>query len=237
MAQVKTGITVKAWEHKIETTIKDWERADDYFNSFLMPNDPVLEAASEKSYKHGLPDIAVTPAQGKFLHLLVRSIGAKRVLEIGTLGGYSTIWFARALPDNGEIITLELVEHHAKVAIENIEAAGLTNKVNIIVGRAVDTLEKLDAAQPFDLVFIDADKPSNLEYYNHAKRLTRKGGVIIVDNMNRGGLVSDLEYSDAKVEGVRRLLGAIKADTDVDSTVVQHVGTKGYDGFLFAFKK
>ncbi|KAL9712222.1 hypothetical protein Ac2012v2_005301 [Leucoagaricus gongylophorus] len=234
MAQVKTEIIVKAWEHKMETTIKDWERADDYFNSFLMPNDPVLEA-------------------GKFLHLLVRSIGAKRVLEIGTLGGYSTIWFARALPDNGEIITLELVEHHAKVATENIEAAGLTNKVNIIVGRAVDTLEKLDAAQPFDLVFIDADKPSNLEYYNHAKRLTRKGGVInastmtcsmlilldiqIVDNMNRGGLVSDLEYSDAKVEGVRRLLGAIKADTDVDSTVVQHVGTKGYDGFLFAFKK
>ncbi|KAF9453341.1 O-methyltransferase family 3 protein [Macrolepiota fuliginosa MF-IS2] len=222
--------------HK-ETSIDDWNRSDNYFNSFLLPDDPTLDATARNNNQRGLPDIAVSAAQGKFLNLLLRSTGAKRVLEVGTLGGYSTIWLARALPNDGKVVTLELSEKHAEAATENIANAGLTSKVEVIVGRAVDTLATLDPSPPFDLVFIDADKPSNLEYFIHAKRLVRSGGIIIVDNVARYGRVSDPEYTDANVEGVRRLLDAIKDDKDVEATVVQTVGAKGYDGFLYAFRK
>ncbi|KAJ3567928.1 hypothetical protein NP233_g6042 [Leucocoprinus birnbaumii] len=192
---------------------------------------------SRKCEEQGLPDIAVPAVQGKFLNLLLRSIGAKRVLELGTLGGYSTIWLARALPDDGEVVTMELLEKYAKVAAENIEAAGVSNKVKIIVGRAIDELQKLKPSPPFDMVFIDADKPSSLDYFIEAKRLTRPGGVIIVDNVVQYGQVANPDYSDHMVEGVRRLMNAIKTDTDVDTTVIQTVGTKGHDGFLYAFRR
>ncbi|KAJ3567935.1 hypothetical protein NP233_g6041 [Leucocoprinus birnbaumii] len=222
---------------KVETTLENWTQTDEYFNSFLLSEDPVLDATVKNNEKQGLPDIAVSAAQGKFLNLLLRSINAKRALELGTLGGYSAIWLANALPEDGEVITMEVSEHHAKVAAENIEAAGLTNKVKIIVGRAIDALEKLEPTPPFDLVFIDADKPSNLAYFKQAKRLTRPGGVIIVDNVVRQGKVANLGYTDPNVEGVRELVQAIKTDTEVESTVIQTVGVKGYDGFLYAFRK
>ncbi|KXN88421.1 O-methyltransferase MdmC [Leucoagaricus sp. SymC.cos] len=224
------------WEFK-ESSLAEWTRSDDYFNGFLVPGDATLDAAVERGDQHGLPNIAVSPAQGKFLHLLLRSIGAKRVLELGTLGGYSAIWLARALPDDGEVVTLELIEKHAKVAAENIETVGLTPKIKILVGRALDLLSAIEPSPPFDFVFVDADKVSCLEYFNHAKRLVRPGGVIVVDNVVRQGRVSDTEYTDANVEGVRRLLEAVKKDAEVDTTVVQTVGVKGYDGFLYAFRK
>lgn len=224
-------------QYQTQTSPADWARSDNYFESFLIPDDPVLDATVKNCDEKGLPDIAVSPAQGKFIYLLLRSIGAKRVLELGTLGGYSAIWLAKALPDDGEVVTMELLDHHAKVAAENVEAAGLSNKVKIIVGRAVEELEKLEPSPPFDLVFIDADKPSNPEYFKHAKRLTRPGGIIIVDNVVRQGRVSDPEYTDANAEGVRQLVHAIKTDLDVDSTVIQTVGIKGHDGFLYALRK
>ncbi|KAJ6616710.1 O-methyltransferase-domain-containing protein [Mycena sp. CBHHK59/15] len=161
------------------TTAEDWTRSDQYHNSFLHTKDDVLDAALEKSAVNGLPEIAVSAAQGKFLNLLVSSIGAKKILEVGTLGGYSTIWLARALPGDGELITLELDEKHARVARENIERAGLASKVKLILGPAHDSMLQLKPETPFDLIFIDADKKGNLSYFIEAKRLVRKGGVIV----------------------------------------------------------
>ncbi|EEB99719.1 hypothetical protein MPER_00540, partial [Moniliophthora perniciosa FA553] len=165
-----------------------------------------------------------------------KSIGAKRVLEVGTLGGYSTIWLGRALPENGELITLELEEKHAQVAIANLAYAGLGEKCKVLVGPAYDSMVKLDSDKPFDFVFIDADKPSNLKYFLEAKRLVRKGGVIIVDNVVRYGRVADPEQTDDRVEGVRSLLRALKEDKEVEATTIGTVGDKGYDGFLYAVK-
>ncbi|KAJ7083443.1 O-methyltransferase family 3 protein [Mycena epipterygia] len=221
------------------TTVEDWSRSDQYHNSFLHTEDPILDAALKHSKANGLPEIAVSAAQGKFLNLLVSSIGAKRILEVGTLGGYSTIWLARALPPDGELITLELSEKHAKVAQENIDRAGpgLSSQVKIIVGPGHDSMLQLHPETLFDFIFIDADKKGNRDYFTEAKRLVRKGGVIIVDNVVRYGRVADPEYTDTNIEGVRNLLQAIKGDTEVDATTIGTVGDKGYDGFLYAIRK
>ncbi|KAL0945978.1 hypothetical protein HGRIS_012256 [Hohenbuehelia grisea] len=214
-----------------------WTREDKYHNSFLLKHDDGIEKAVANSAKNGLAEIAVSAAQGKFLALLTQSIKAKRILEVGTLGGYSAIWFARALPDDGELVTLELVESNAKVARENLEAAGVSSKVKILVGAAVDTLKTLPTEEKFDFVFIDADKPSNLKYFIEAKRLVRSGGIIIVDNIGREGKVGDASHQEPKVQGVRDLLAALKDDPDVEATSIATVGEKGYDGFLYSIRK
>ncbi|EPT06002.1 hypothetical protein FOMPIDRAFT_1110334 [Fomitopsis schrenkii] len=214
----------------------NWARSDLYHNSFLLGPDEVLDFAKANAEKNGLPDIAVSAAQGKYLSLLVRSLGVKRILEVGTLGGYSTIWLARGLPEDGELITLELQEHHATVARENIARAGLANKVTVIQGAAADSLKKLPSDKPFDFVFIDADKPGNLTYFLEAKRLTRKGAVIIVDNVVRQGKVADPTNADPRVEGVRALLKHLKTDNEVEATTIATVGEKGWDGYTYIVK-
>ncbi|KDR77065.1 hypothetical protein GALMADRAFT_225200 [Galerina marginata CBS 339.88] len=219
------------------TSLEDWTRSDEYHNSFLIPQDETFDAVVKNNNEQGLPDIAVSPAQGRFLSLLVKSLGAKRVLEVGTLGGYSTVWIARSLPSDGRIITLELNPHHAKVAEENFKLAGYSDQITVIVGPAAQSLAQLHPEQPFDLVFIDADKPSNLIYLTEAKRLVRPGGVIIVDNVVRYGRVADPGYSDDNVEGVRKLLRALKDDKEVEATTISTVGEKGYDGFIYAIRK
>ncbi|KIJ98657.1 hypothetical protein K443DRAFT_103603 [Laccaria amethystina LaAM-08-1] len=220
------------------TTLDDWERSDKYHNSFLLSPDPALEAAAKRNDEHGLPEIAVSRAQGKFLNLLAQSIGAKRILEVGTLGGYSSIWLAKALPHDGTLVTLEISEKHAQVAKENIAAAGLADKVSVILGPAIDSLRTLHPTpEPFDLVFIDADKQSNTAYFVEAKRLVRKGGIIIVDNVVRYARVADPRYTDEMSEGVRDLLRALKDDKDVEATTIGTAGEKGYDGFLYALRK
>ncbi|KAG7439696.1 O-methyltransferase family 3 protein [Guyanagaster necrorhizus] len=220
------------------TTRVDWERSDNFHNSHLLRKDEALDAAIRNSEANDLPPISVSPAAGQLLYLLAKSIGAKRVLEIGTLGGYSTIHLARALPDDGKVITLELSEHHAKVATENITKAGVASKVDIIVGPALDSLRKVASEPKFDFAFIDADKTNMLNYFIAAKRLLRKGGAIYVDNVIRGGLVADpaadtSEFSD----GVRKFILAMKDDEEVEATTIGTVTGKGYDGFLYAVKK
>ncbi|CCM03459.1 uncharacterized protein FIBRA_05592 [Fibroporia radiculosa] len=217
-------------------SIEDWTRSDVYHNSFLISDDDALAHAQKTSADNGLPAIAVSVAQGKYLNLLVRSIGAKNILEVGTLGGYSTIWLARALPEDGKLITLELSPKHAEVARGNIAYAGLTNKVEIIVGPAAESIKKLQPEPFFDFIFIDADKPGNLTYFLEAKRLVKKGGVIIVDNVVRQGRVADPSYSDANVEGVRKFIGHLKTDSDVDATTIATVGEKGWDGFTYIIR-
>lgn len=213
-----------------------WTRSDNYHTKFLIKKDEALDSALQKSRENDLPDISVTQSLGKFLNLLARSIGARNILEVGTLGGYSTIWLAKALPEGGKLTTLELKSHHAKIAADNIATAGLTDKVNIVLGPAVETIKEIQPDPLFDLVFIDADKPSNLAYFQNAKRLLRKGGVIIVDNVVRYGRVSDPDYSDPNVEGVRALLKYISSDPEVEATTLATVDSKGYDGFLYALK-
>jgi predicted O-methyltransferase YrrM len=184
-----------------------------------------------------LPPIAVSPAQGKLLNLLARMMSARRILEFGTLGGYSTIWLARALPPDGRLITLESVRKHAEVARANIARAGLADLVDVRVGEALDTVPRLaeDVGEElFDLVFIDADKPHNADYFAWSVRLTRPGGVIIVDNVVRGGNVLEADTADPNVQGVRRLNEVMAADPSVSATTIQTVGAKGYDGFTIA---
>ncbi|EGO01198.1 hypothetical protein SERLA73DRAFT_179311 [Serpula lacrymans var. lacrymans S7.3] len=218
------------------TKLEDWAQSDEYHNSFLIRKDEALDSALQTSSENGLPDIAVTSAQGKFLKLLVQSLRARKILEVGTLGGYSTIWLAQGLSDDGELITLEVSEKHAQVARGNIENAGLASKVKLIVGNAPETIKELGPAESFDLAFIDADKQNNFTYFQESKRLVKKGGVIIVDNVVRYGRVADPTYLDDRVEGVRTLLKGIKDDTEVDATTIGTVGEKGYDGFLYAIK-
>ncbi|KAJ3500479.1 hypothetical protein NLJ89_g9775 [Agrocybe chaxingu] len=220
-----------------QTTFEDWKRSDAYHNSFLLPKDDALDAALKNNKAQGLPDIGVSAAQGKLMNLLAKSIKAKHVLEVGTLGGYSTIWFAKGLPADGNIVTFEVDEHHAKVASQNLEAAGLLDKVTIVVGSAVQELPKLQPEEPFDLAFIDADKPSNLFYFREAKRLVRKGGIIIVDNVVWNGSPADPNITDDNTEGIRTLLKAIRDDEEVEATTIGTVGEKGYDGFLYALRK
>src|SRR3954471_15445095 len=213
-----------------------WSAVDRYFTEQLLPDDPALVAALEASADARLPAINVSPSQGMLLQLLARAVGARRILEIGTLGGYSTIWLARALPVDGQLITLEADARHADVARGNVARAGLANMVEVRLGRALDTLPRLESESqgPFDFVFIDADKPNNTPYFEWALRLTRPGSLIVVDNVVRGGDVVDAASDDAGVEGVRRLLARLGDEPRVRATAIQTVGAKGYDGFAIA---
>jgi predicted O-methyltransferase YrrM len=213
-----------------------WTAIDDYFNGALAPPDPVLEAALAFSEAAGLPPIAVAANQGKFLMLLAQTLGARRILEIGTLGGYSTIWLARALPADGRLISLELDPRHAEVARANIRRAGLEGVAEVRTGRALDSLPTLAAENigPFDLVFIDADKPANPDYFDWALQLTRPGSLIVVDNVVRRGAVTDASSRDPNVLGVRRLVDLVANEPRVDAAALQTVGDKGHDGFLIA---
>ncbi|MBI1361502.1 MAG: methyltransferase domain-containing protein [Alphaproteobacteria bacterium] len=210
---------------------KIWRNVDAYIGETLVQPDEALEQALHDSRAAGLPPIAVSAAQGKQLYLTALSIGARRILEVGTLGGYSSIWMARALPADGQLISLEIDPKHAEVARGNIERAGLGSKVDVRVGPAIDLLPKLEG--PFDLSFIDADKESNAEYFAHALRLSRKGSVIIVDNVVREGKVIDPK-GNAQVQGVRRMFDLIASEPRVSATAIQTVGDKGYDGYLLA---
>jgi predicted O-methyltransferase YrrM len=210
---------------------KVWSDVDAYIEDHLVGDDPALAAALKDSTVAGLPAIAVSPAQGKQLYLMALSIGAKRILEVGTLGGYSTIWMARALPAGGELISLEIDPKHAAVARTNIARAKPTAKVDVIVGKAIDSLKGLTG--PFDLVFIDADKESNADYFAEALRMSRQGSIIIVDNVARGGAVID-PNGNSMVQGVRRLFDMVSKEKRISATAIQTVGAKGYDGFLMA---
>lgn len=213
-----------------------WTAVDRYITDHLVPPDPVLEDTLSKTAAAGLPAIAVAPAQGKLLHLLARIQGAQRILEIGTLGGYSTIWLARALPANGKLVTLEIDPKHAEVARANIAHAGLTAVVDVRVGHALQSLAQLQAegAAPFDLIFMDADRPNNAAYLQWALRLSRRGTIIITDNVVRRGAIVDPSNSDPQIEGTRSLFEMLAAEARVEATAIQTVGTKGYDGFALA---
>jgi predicted O-methyltransferase YrrM len=210
-----------------------WTRVDQYFSERLIPSDPILDSALEASAAAGLPPIAVSPNQGKLLQMLAQIVGARSILEIGTLGGYSTIWLARALPADGRLITLELDPKHAKVAKQNVSRAGLRDLVDVRIGDALQTLAKLstDRRGPFDLIFIDADKQHIPEYFEWALKLSRAGTLIIVDNVVRDGAVIDADSTDPSVEGVRRFVELLRSTSGVSGTAIQTVGIKGYDGF------
>ena len=217
-------------------TEKLWNDVDRYINELFVPPDDALDAALRDSQAAGLPSINVAPNQGKFLHLLARAVGARTILEIGTLGGYSTIWLARALPAGGRLITLEAEPKHAEIARANIERAGLAGTVELRVGRAIDTLPQLVAERrgPFDFIFIDADKPGYPDYFAWALKLSRRGSLIIADNIIRKGAVADASTADARVQGVRRFNELLAAEPRVSATAIQTVGIKGYDGFAIA---
>jgi predicted O-methyltransferase YrrM len=213
-----------------------WAQVDQYLVETFVSPDPVLGSALEDSARAGMPAISVTPTEGKLLHLLARMLDARRILEIGTLGGYSTIWLARALPAHGQLVTLEIDRGHARVAGASITRAGLGDRVEIRVGRAADSLASLvaEAVEPFDLVFIDADKPSNPEYLGWALRLTHIGSVIVVDNVIRQGRVIDADSDDPAIVATRRMHEMIAADPRLEATAIQTVGTKGHDGMTIA---
>jgi predicted O-methyltransferase YrrM len=209
-----------------------WTAVDRYYADLLVPADPVLEAALRASDEAGLPAIAVSASQGKLLMLLAQSLGARRILEIGTLGGYSTIWLARGLAGGGLLITLEADPKHAEVARANIARAGLSDLVEVRLGKAIETLPRL--VGPFDLTFIDADKVSYPEYFSWAVELSHAGSLIVADNVVRAGAVIEEQSGDANVQGVRRFNELVAADKRVGATVIQTVGSKGYDGFAIA---
>ena len=210
-----------------------WTAVDTYFNGLLVGHDPQLDAAMQASSAAGLPAYAVSPTQGKLLFLLAQIQGARNILELGTLGGYSTIWLARALPPGGKLVTLEASEKHAEVAQANIANAGLADRVELRVGPALDTLPKLAAEgrSPFDLIFIDADKENNPSYFTWALKLSRRGTVIIVDNVVRDGAVVDSAKPDPVIQGIRRFHEMLAAEPRATATAIQTVGSKGYDGF------
>jgi predicted O-methyltransferase YrrM len=213
-----------------------WTAVDDYINDQLVPSDPALDATLAACTEAELPAISVTPSQGKLLHMLARLVNAKNILEIGTLGGYSTIWLARALPADGRLITMEFDPKHAEVASRNIENAGLEEMIELREGKALELLPELAAEglEAFDLIFIDADKCNNPQYFDWALRLSRKGSLIIVDNVVRDGRVIEAESDDADIQGVRNLFKRLSAEPRILCTAQQTVGSKGYDGFAIA---
>jgi predicted O-methyltransferase YrrM len=215
---------------------EQWTAVDHYFTDRLAPPDSALTAALEASTAAGLPMIQVSPLQGRLLHLLARVQGARRILEIGTLGGYSAICLARALPPGGRLVTLEADPKHAEVARGNIARAGLSEAVEIRRGPALDSLPKLarEGGDPFDLVFIDADKPSLPDYFRWALKLTRAGSLILIDNVVRDGKVIDAESSEESVQATRRVIDLMAAEPRVTATALQVTGVKGYDGFAIA---
>ncbi|HUY94456.1 MAG TPA: O-methyltransferase [Terracidiphilus sp.] len=213
-----------------------WAEVDGYLGNLLAPHDAGLARAIEANHSAKLPSIDVPPLLGKFLDLMIRISGARRVLEIGTLGGYSTIWMARALPDGGRVVTLELDPRHAEIARANLDAAGVSGRVEIRVGVALDSLRKLheDGSAPFDLIFIDADKQGMPEYLDSSLKLSHPGTVIIADNVVRDGKVVDENTDDPQVRGVQRFLQAVAANPRLSATAVPTVGERGYDGFAVA---
>jgi predicted O-methyltransferase YrrM len=210
-----------------------WTAVDQYITETLIPSDAILEAALRASAEAGLPSIQVSPPQGKLLHLLTRSLKARTILEIGTLGGYSTIWMARALPEGGRLLTLEADAKHADVASGNFARAGLSRVVEQRLGAALETLPQVAAErpEPFDLIFIDANKSTMAEYFDWALKLSKPGSMIIADNVIRDGKVIDAESKDADVQGVRRFNERVATERRVSATEIQTVGSKGYDGF------
>jgi predicted O-methyltransferase YrrM len=217
-------------------TQKTWNAVETYLNESLVPADTALQAALKNNTASGLPTIDVAPHEGKLLYLLAKMRGARRILEIGTLGGYSTIWLARALPEQGSLITLELDPKHAEVARANIAGAGLSSKVEVRLGPALDSLSKLHAerTEPFDFIFIDADKSGYPDYLDWSLQLSLPGAVIVADNVVREWAVIEADSKDASVQGVRRFFDKIAADPRLEATAIQTVGTKGYDGFALA---
>jgi predicted O-methyltransferase YrrM len=217
-------------------TQERWTAVDRYLTDLLISPDPALEAARRAGAEAGLPPHEVSPTVGKLLHLLARSLEARTILEIGTLGGYSTIWLARALPADGRLITLEAVPEHAAVARANLARAGLASLVEFRLGRALEMLPQLAAERrgPFDLIFIDADKAGNPDYFAWALELSRRGSLIVADNVVRAGTVVDAGAGDPSVQGVRRFLELLAAEPRVSATAIQTVGEKGYDGFAIA---
>jgi predicted O-methyltransferase YrrM len=212
-------------------TERVWNNVDDYINGMLVGPDEALDGALAASDAADIPQIAVAPNQGKMLNLIARIHGASKILEFGTLAGYSTIWLARALPEGGRLITLEADPRHAEVAARNIAAAGLADRVEIKIGKALDTLPSLAGEGPFDLFFIDADKVNNPAYVRWALDHSRPGTVIIVDNVVRSGLVVEADSTDPSIVGTRELFALLAKEPRVSATVVQTVGGKGYDGF------
>lgn len=228
-----------------QEVLETFTKSEQYHNSFLIRPNEELEHVSKHSAENGLPPIAVSASQGKFLKLVALAIGAKRVLEVGTLGGYSSIWMSQGLPEDGELITLEISEVNAKVARENLARAGIHN-ARILCGNAKETMASLPTEEPFDLVFIDADNKSYPGYFVEAKRLVRKRGVIIVDNFVQYGRVADESFAcpqskeypnDSTVAGARTLLRMLKEDKEVEAITVAIADVKGYDGFLYADRK
>lgn len=214
-----------------------WASVDRYIGDLFVGSDEALSAALDSSTDAGLPAIAVAPHEGKLLYILARAIQARRILEIGTLGGYSTIWLARALPNEGRLITLEYEPKHAEVASANIARAGLADRVEIRVGRAQDTLPEIasDGLGPFDLIFIDADKQGYVDYLDWSLQLSRRGTLIIADNVIRDGKVLDATTQDSLVQGVRHFNEVLAAEPRVIATAIQTVGAKGHDGMAIAF--
>lgn len=211
-----------------------WQQVDGYIVDKLVKSDEVLAAILDNNARAGLPAHDVAPNQGKLLALFAQMVGAKRILEIGTLGAYSTVWLARALPEGGEVVTLEADEHHAAVARQNIELAGLQSRIKLHQGPALDTLPSLIGSAPFDMIFIDADKPNNPHYLKWALKLSRPGTLIIGDNVVRDGEVVNPASDDDRVRGVRRFFDLIAEEPRLSATALQTVGSKGWDGFLLA---
>ena len=218
-------------------TQEQWTAVDRYLNELLVRPESTLGEVETASAAAGLPPIQVSPPQGKLLQLIARIGGTRNILEIGTLGGYSTIWLARSLPPGGHLVTLEANPRHAAVARANLAHAGLEGVAEVREGQALDSLPKLAAEgrEPFDFIFIDADKPSYPEYLTWALRLSRRGSVILADNVVRGGAVADPSSTDPNVQGVRRFHELLATETRVSATAIQTVGSKGYDGFALAF--
>ena len=213
-----------------------WTVVDRYITDSLIPSDPALDAAMDANVAAGLPSIDVAPNQGKLLHLLALTKGARRILEIGTLGGYSTIWLARALPAGGRLVTLEVEPKHAEVAQQNLDRAGVSELVEVRVGPAADTLAQLHSQgeEPFDLIFIDADKQSIPAYLGWSLQLARLGTLIVIDNVVREGAIVDDASTDPMVQGVRAMFEMLAAEPRLSATAIQTVGSKGYDGFAMA---
>ena len=215
---------------------EQWEAVENYFNELLTPSDAILDAAMKAIDAAGLPSISVASHEGRLLWMLARMVGARNILEIGTLGGYSTIWLARALAPGGRMITLEFNPKHAAVARENIARAGFAEMVDVRVGPALDSLPVIadESRGPFDLIFIDADKKNNWEYFEWALKLSRRGSVIIVDNVVRDGAVVDASSTDSDIRGIRRFIEMLAKEKRVSATALQTVGSRGYDGFSIA---
>jgi predicted O-methyltransferase YrrM len=213
-----------------------WKQVDQYFAGALIADGDGFDAALDANRKADLPAIDVTPLQGKFLEILVRATGSKRILEIGTLGGYSTLWLARAIPHDGIVVTLEIEPRHAQIAKQNLDAAGFTDRVDLRLGAAAETLAALikERTAAFDFIFIDADKASYPEYLQWSLKLSRPGTLIVADNVVRDGKVIDPSHPDPNIQGVRRFTEMVSAEPRLTATALQTVAAKGYDGFVIA---